>query len=209
MVRLDNSSKGLLIRAAMNDYPYVLRGANTRSPEDVIRIRMRTADLQDPIWTNDILTSAYVLYTPGDDPLFLKGFTIPHSAVIGNFPQEGELRVEPEARRELDRYTCVFPNRSITTPTRFLGDHSQLFGINGGFLRDYGVCLDQVAGVNFVQVVPLKTECVNSRHGNRPFIRQVRIKGIRKGNYNQGGFAADVPIRATEKEYFLRTKLAS
>ncbi len=209
MVRLDSSSKGLLIRSSKEDYPHVLNGANTRSLVDVLRIRMRTSDLENPVWANDILTSEYVLYTPGQEPLFLKGFTLPFFAVIGNFPQEGELRVEPEARRELDRYACTFPNRSISIPTRFLGDHSQLLGINDGFLKDYGVCLDEVAGIKFVQLVPLKADDVNSRHGNQPFIRQLRLKGIREGNYNQGGIVADIPIRATQKDYFLRRKLAS
>lgn len=209
MVRLDCDSRGLLIRSSMQDYPHVLRGADTRDIIDVLRIRMQTHDLEDPIWSNDILTSAYVLYTPGEENLFLKGFKIPVRAVVGDFPQEGELRVEPEARGELYRYTSLFPDRSVCSPSRFLGDYSQMLGVNEGILGDYGQCLDEVAGIKFVQVVPLKRDGINSRNGSLPFIRQIRLKGIRPNNYNQGGFVADIPIKSKEKEYFLRRRLAS
>ncbi len=210
MVRLTyariNGRLGMAVKSSKEDYAHVSRAANTRSLEDAIKLRMFTDfDPNNPIWKNDLLTSSFVMYKPGEGPLYLKGFTLPE-VIVGNFRQEGDLIVEEELVNELFRYTSVFPLGPVSSQSSFLGDYSQLLGVNGNTLKSYGQYLDHNE-VKFVQIVPLKRDYVNSRPDNRPFIRQVRLKGIDSRNHNRGGLIADVSVgRGPQSEAFLRSR---
>jgi len=146
----------------------------------------------DHYWQHDIPTSDVVVYRPNMHPLFIPGEImrcVKRIKILGELNDGGEIYAGEKLIRTALETKKVFPSFSSWVELDYLQELLGPLGVEDELTRAYEQRL-RLAKLDRVHVYALSQNWVNQQIG--PFIRQLRLRGIKEVNFNRGGICADM-----------------